>query len=153
MTRYYITEEGLKEKQKELDYLIHEYRPKVLESLKYAFDLGDLPENAEYDAASDEIEKIDERIHNLEDIINHHKIIEKRKTNKVELGSKVEIMYLDTNEIETYLIVGEKEADPMYNKISYSSPIAKAILNKKNNTKVTVEAPNTTYEVKILSIN
>lgn len=154
MMKHYITEEGLNEKKKELNYLIHEYRPQVLESLKYAFDLGDLPENAEYDAASDEIEKIDERIHALEDIINHCEIITKNKNlNKVAIGHQVEIEYLDTNEIETYTIVGEKEADPSCNKISCSSPIAKAILNKKINTKVVVKAPSTQYEIRVLSIN
>lgn len=153
MLNHRITNEGLENLKKELDYLINIYRPQVLESLKYAFSLGDLPENAEYDAANDELEKVDERIHNLEDILNHHEIITKQEIDKVQIGHSVEIEYLDTKEIEKYTIVGSSEANPILNKISSSSPIAQAIINKKINTTVTVEAPNNTYQIKILSIS
>ena len=79
-------------------------------------------------------------------------VITKADTDKVAIGAKVTIQYIDDDDTVEYSIVGSQEADPFENKISNESPIAKAILNKKVGDTVTVESPNGTYDVKIISI-
>jgi len=68
------------------------------------------------------------------------------------LGATVEIKYLDDNETEEYKIVGSKEANPLENKISNESPIAKAIEGKKKGAVVTVESPNGKYSIEIVNV-
>ena len=92
------------------------------------------------------------RIKELEYLIEHVTVIEAGDTSEVRVGSTVEIEYIDDNETEEYSIVGSTEADPFENKISNESPIAKAILGKKAGETVSVESPNGSYDVKIISI-
>ena len=148
----YLTEEGLKELQKELEHLKSVKRPAVIEALKEARALGDLSENAEYDAARTEQAVVEGKIQELEILIDRAVVIKEVKTDKVVIGSNVKIQYVEDNEVEVYTIVGSKEADPFSNKISNESPIAKAILGLKVDSIVTVESPNGQYNVKILEI-
>lgn len=149
---YYLTEQGLDELKKELEELKTVKRPEVIQALKEARALGDLSENAEYDAARSEQAEVEGRIAQLEVMIEKAKIIEKNDGDVVSFGSKVTIQYLDDNEKETYTIVGTSEVDPFDNKISNESPLAKAIMGKKVNEKATVMAEAGNYDVKILEI-
>ena len=149
---YYLTEQGLDELKKELEELKTVKRPEVIQALKEARALGDLSENAEYDAARSEQAEVEGRIAQLEVMIEIAKIIEKNDGDVVSFGSKVTIQYLDDNEKETYTIVGTSEVDPFDNKISNESPLAKAIMGKKVNEKATVMAEAGNYDVKILEI-
>lgn len=149
---FYVTEQGLEEMKKELDYLKLVRRPEIINALKDARALGDLSENAEYDAARTEQAVVEGKIQELEALIDKAVVIQEVKTDKVVIGSNVKLQYVDDDEIEVYSIVGSKEADPFSNKISNESPIAKAILGLKVDSVVTVESPNGKYRVKILEI-
>ena len=148
----YVTNEGLEKMKSELNYLKMERRPEVIQSLKEARALGDLSENAEYDAARAAQAEVESKIKELEYNIEHAKIISDEKTGKVSIGSVVKIKYVEDNETEEFTIVGSKEADPFENRISNESPIALAILGKKAKDKVLVDSPNGKYEVEILEI-
>ena len=74
------------------------------------------------------------------------------KKNEITVGATVEILYIDDDETEEYSIVGSTEADPLNNKISNESPIAKGIMGKKVGDVVTIESPNGNYDIKIVSI-
>lgn len=148
----YLTEEGLNEIKKELDYLKLKKRPEVINALKEARALGDLSENAEYDAARSEQATVEAKIIELENMIEHAIIIKEVKTDKVSIGNNVKIEYVEDNDTEVYSIVGSKEADPFNNKISNESPIAQAILGLKTGDIANVSSPNGEYQVKILEI-
>ena len=147
-----LTKEGLAELRNELDELINVKRPANLKAIKEARALGDLSENADYDAARAEQAQVEGRIQELEKIMENVHIIEKGETDKVSLGTTVKIKYVDDDEIEEYRIVGSKEADPSNNKISNESPIAKAIMNGKVGEIKKVASPNGEYEVEIVAI-
>lgn len=148
----YLTEEGLEELKKELDHLKFEKRPDVINALKDARALGDLSENAEYDAARQEQAIVEGRIAELEAMIENAVVILKKSTDEVSIGTKVKIEYVDDKETEEYSIVGSKEADPFLNKISNESPIAQAIIGLKVGDIAHVSSPNGEYDVKILEI-
>jgi len=148
----YLTKQGYEELKKELDYLKLEKRPEVINALKDARALGDLSENAEYDAARALQAEVEGRIAELEVMIDNAKIITEVSTDKVSLGSTVVVKYIEDNDTEEYTIVGSKEADPFANKISNESPIAKAILGLEVGKIVTVDSPNGKYDIEIVSI-
>ena len=149
----YLTEEGLNELKKELDYLKNEKRPEVIQALKEARALGDLSENAEYDAARAEQAEVEGKIASIEAMLENAEVIKDVNTNKVSIGTTVTLKYLEDGEVDTYTIVGSKEADPFDNKISNESPIAKAIIGSKKGEIVTVDSPNGKYQVEILEIS
>ena len=150
--KIYLTEEGLNELKKELDFLKLEKRPEIINALKDARALGDLSENAEYDAARSEQASTEARIKEIEKMLENVEIINSVKTDAVALGTKVKLEYVGDDEIDEYSIVGSKEADPSNNKISNESPIAKAIMNAKVGEVKKVASPNGEYEVEIVEI-
>ncbi len=147
-----LTKEGLKELQDELDDLINVKRPANLKAIKEARALGDLSENADYDAAKNDQAELEGRIKKIEKMLENYEIIEKKSTDTVGLGSTVNIKYIDDDEEDEYKIVGSQEADPFMSKISNESPIAKALLNKKVGDIVEVESPNGVYKIEITEI-
>ncbi len=148
----YLTKEGLEELKEELNVLKLEKRPEVIKSIKEAKELGDLSENAEYHAAREEQGFLESRIKELEFMVGNATIIEEKSTDKIRIGSTVEIKYIEDEDVDTYKIVGSIEADPFENKISNESPIAKAILGKKAGMVATVESPNGKYDIEILEV-
>lgn len=148
----YLTESGLNEMKKELEFLKLEKRPEVIAALKDARALGDLSENAEYDAARNEQAQVEGRIAELERMLENAIIIKDVSTDKVSIGTTVTIKYIDDNEEEEYAIVGSKEADPFENKISNESPIGKAIINKSEGDTVEISSPTGSYQIKIVSV-
>lgn len=121
MMKEMITKEGLEALMQKLDYLKKVRRIEIAESLKYATELGDLPENAEYDAALMEYDEIEYQIAKLEYILNNHIIMES-KTYKVKF---------DDGEIEEFKLVGQNEVDIFENKISPSSMMGMELINSK----------------------
>ena len=85
-------------------------------------------------------------------MVDNATIIEEKSTDKIRIGSTVEIKYIAEEDIDTFKIVGSIEADPFENKISNESPIAKAIIGKKAGMVATVDSPNGKYDVEILAI-
>ena len=148
----YLTQEGLAELKAELDNLINVRRPENIQAIKEARSLGDLSENAEYDAARNEQAQIEARIKQLEKMLENVSIISETSKDKVGIGSTVVIKYVDDDEEDEYKIVGSQEADPFESKISNESPIAKALLEHKVGDVVTVESPNGSYEIEIVEI-
>ena len=148
----YLTKEGLQELKDELDNLINVRRPENIIAIKEARSLGDLSENAEYDAARNEQAQIEARIKQLEKMLENAEIISETSTDQVGIGKTVSIKYVDDDEEDEYKIVGSQEANPFESKISNESPIAKALLNHKVGDLVTVDSPNGSYEVEIIEI-
>lgn len=151
---FIMTAEGFLEAENELNELKNVRRPEVIKALKEARALGDLSENADYDAARAEQAQIEGRILELEKIMENAEIIENKKTDTVDLGVTVKICYVDDDEEEEYRIVGSKEADPSNNKISNESPIAKSIIGAKVGEVRAVATPNGgSYNVIIKAIS
>ena len=148
----YLTQEGLDELKKELDELINIKRPENVQAIKEARSLGDLSENAEYDAARNEQAQIEARIKQIEKMLENVSIISDVNTDTVGIGNTVAIKYVDDDEEDEYKIVGSQEADPFESKISNESPIAQALFNHKVGDIVTVESPNGSYDVEIIKI-
>jgi len=146
----YLTIEGQKKIKEELAYLTKIKRVELSKELAFATSLGDLRENSEYDAVCEDFIQTENRIYELEKQLTESKIYKKQNKNRVEIGSKVTIEI--DNDLETYEIVGINEADIQNNKISYESPLGKALLNKKINDTVLVDIINP-YDVKIIEIN
>ena len=148
----YLTQQGLDDLKKELDDLINVRRPENIQAIKEARALGDLSENAEYDAARNEQAEIEGRIKQLEKMLENVSIITDVGTDTVSIGNTVSIKYVDDEEEDEYKIVGSQEADPFESKISNESPIAQALFDHKVVDIVTVKIPNGNYAVEIIEI-
>lgn len=148
----YLTQEGLDNLKKELDELINVRRPENVQAIKEARALGDLSENAEYDAARNEQAVIEARIKQLEKMLENASIITEVSTDTVGIGNTVKIKYIDDDEEDEYQIVGSQEADPFESRISNESPIAQALFDHKVGDVVTVDSPNGAYQVEITAI-
>ena len=148
----FLTAKGFIEIESELDELKKVKRPGIINAIKEARALGDLSENAEYDAARNEQAQIEARIQQLEKMLENVSIIAEVSNETVGIGNTVSIKYVDDDEEEEYKIVGSQEADPFESKISNESPIAKALFEHKVGDIVTVESPNGSYEVEIIEI-
>lgn len=148
----FLTIEGKKKFQEELDFLQKQKRPQLVERLANARSSGDLKENAEYHHAREELSFMDGRIEELEDILSSAKVIKKdgKTCHQVSLGSKV-IAESDGKET-TFYVVGDWEADPTSAKISHSSPLGKALIGRKIGEKVVFEAPVGKITYTILAI-
>ncbi len=147
----YLTSEGFLKLEEELNEAKTVKRPQIIKDLKEARAQGDLSENAEYSAARDAQGKLEARIKEIEYTLEHATIIENNNDGKVKVGSVVTILYDDDDE-EEYSIVGTNEADPFENKISNESPIAVAVMGKKEGDTVLVESPNGSFSVKIVKV-
>ncbi len=149
----YLTQSGLDDLKKELEYLRTEKRPEVINSLKEARALGDLSENSEYDAARAAQAEVEGRIKEIEAMLENVVVITGEKSDVASIGSNVKIKYVDDGEVEEYSIVGSQEADPFQNKISNESPIAKAIIGASVGSVAEVDSPSGKYQVEIISIS
>jgi len=153
MEKNYLTQEGYDKLQDELDFLRKERRHEVAQRLREASDGEDLIENAEYEAAKNEQAFVEGRIKELEILLATAKIITSNgHDDSIQVGSKVTIQEEGMDLKETLIIVGAAEANPIEGKISNESPLGKALLGHKKDDEVTVEAPNGSFNVKILKI-
>ena len=150
----YLTEEGLEKLQQRYHDLVHVEREKNKQELAEARSLGDLSENADYDAARERQAEIENEIAKLEYQLTpgHYEIIKAGKSKTVTIGSTVKMQFLDTMEEAEYQILGSTEADPLNGVISNETPLARAILDHKvgDEVEVNVKAP---YKVKIVKIS
>ena len=148
----YLTEEGLKKLQEEYHNLVHVEREIVKAELKEARSLGDLSENADYDAAREKQAQVEHRISEIEDMLKNYEMIDTKSGSKVvQIGSTVKVQFEDTKEEAEYRIVGKTEADPLSGLISNETPLAKAILDKKAGQTAEVHA-KIPYRVLIVKI-
>ena len=158
MKEYFVTKDHLEAMKERLEYLKVTGRTQAAEKIKAARELGDLSENAEYDAAKEEQGFIEQEIRELDEKILNAVIIEENATSDtVSIGSTVTVKFIDDGvdddeEIE-YSILGTTEADVLNNKISNESPLGKALIGKKVDEVIDVETPNGgTVQYKIVKI-
>jgi transcription elongation factor GreA len=150
MEKNYLTKEGLENLKKELDYLENTKKKEIAQKLKKAISYGDLSENAAYTEAKDDQAFLQGRILELKGIINSAEIIVNQERGKVDLGSKI-TLFCDKEEL-VFQVVGNTESDPLKGKISVSSPLGQAMLNKEVGDIASVEGPCGIIKYKILKI-
>jgi len=150
----FLTEDGLKKLESELEELKTVRRKEIAEKIKQALSFGDISENSEYDQAKNEQAQLEDRISKLEMMLRNAKIIDKDdiSTDKVSIGSKVLVKDLEYDEEMEYTIVGSAEADPYNGKISNESPVGKALLGRKSGDIVDVVVPDGIIKYQIISI-
>jgi len=150
-----ITSFGHKLLSDELDRLKKVDRPEVINAIKEARAQGDLSENAEYDAAKEKQGFIEGRIIELESKLSNSIIInpdELNKDGKCVFGTYVTVLNLSNDKTFTYQIVGEDEADVKVGKISFASPLSRALIGKVAGDIVEFQSPNGVQEYEIMSV-
>ena len=149
-----LTEEGLKALEDELQDLKLNRRKEVAQKIKEARELGDLSENAEYDAAKDEQRDIELRIEEIDKILKNAELVtdDDVDSSVINIGCTVRIKDLEYDEELEYKIVGSTEANSLKGKISNESPVGKALIGAKVGQKVEVETPAGIIVYKILEI-
>lgn len=144
-----LTKEAFESLNTELHELNLVKRPAMVARLSHAMAEGDLSENADYQNAKEELEFLDGRISELEEVVNNAKVLNGNgaHTGTVAIGTKVSVKL--GGKTQVFVLVGEWEADPANQKISHSSPLGQVLMGKKKGDKVTVEAPagQVTYEI------
>lgn len=151
----YLTEEGLKKLQEELNHLKTVERPSISRQIAEARDKGDLSENAEYDAAKDAQGLLELKISKMEELVASVRIIDESKldTSKVSVLCKVKIRNTTNKAEMTYTLVAENEADLKSGKISVSSPIGKGLLGKKVGEIADIITPGGVMKFEVLDIS
>jgi len=147
-----LSQEKFDELKAELERLTTTVRKEIADSLEYARSLGDLSENAEYQAARELQAATEERIRRLEHIVKSAVIVSEKKKDTVGFGSKVTIKKKGDKDEHTYTIVGSEEADMRQQKISHLSPLGEAMMNKKKGDTFTFSTPNGRQEYTIVTI-
>lgn len=151
----YMTAEGFRELEIELDHRKNVKRREISERLNEAIALGDISENAEYEDAKNEQATNEGRIIELNRILQSAEIIIVDSNDKehVMLGSRVQVRDMSTKIEYELELVGTNEADPLRSKISNESPLGSAIIGKKKNTTTIVKAPAGNIKYKVLNVN
>lgn len=149
-----LSEEGLKQLEQELSYLLTVKRLEVADRIKQAREYGDITENSEYEDAKNEQAFIEGRILVLEKTLRNARIIDTPVSGStaVALGNTVLLRDLEFGDEISYVIVGTLEADPMAHRISNESPVGQAILGKSVGTVVEVDAPVGVLRYEVLEI-
>ena len=151
-----VTKAGLQKMRDSLDQMKKIDRPRIVDSIARARELGDLKENAEYHAAKEQQGLLEAKIAKLEDQISRSQLIDTASmTNdgKVIFGSRVTIENQDNDKQMTFAIVGEFEADVEAGKLSVASPIARALIGKYVDDEALVETPAGQVEYVILKVD
>ncbi|KAA0691326.1 transcription elongation factor GreA [Halopseudomonas laoshanensis] len=155
MMKYPMTKQGAEALEAELKHLKSVMRPQITQAIAEARELGDLKENAEYHAAREQQGMVEARIRDIEGRLGNAQVIDVAtlpRTGKVFFGTTVEIVNVDTEESVSYQIVGDDEADIKINKISVSSPIARALIGKEEGDIVAVKTPGGVVEYEIVEV-
>ena len=151
---YPITKTGYQKLKNELKRLKSVERPAVIQAIEEARSHGDLRENAEYHAAKEQQGFIEGRLQEINGKLSNCQVIDPAMLsgNTVIFGATVTLLDLKTEEEMRYQIVGEEEADLNEKKISFSSPIARALIGKKSGDEISIRIPKGTIEVEVLDI-
>lgn len=156
MSKIPLTVTGAEMLKAELHNLKTVQRPAVIQAIAEARAQGDLSENAEYDAAKERQGFIEGRIKEIESKLAHAQIIDPKTLDadgRIVFGATVELEDLESGETVTYQIVGEDEADIKANKISISSPLARALIGKHAGDTASVQAPGGVRQYEILDVD
>ena len=154
MQKHPMTPEGEVVLKDELNTLKTKTRPEIIEAIAVARAHGDLKENAEYHAARERQSFVEGRIGELEDTTKRAEIIDttKLKGKTVRFGAKVKLADEETDEENTYQLVGEFEADIEQRKISILSPLGKALIGREIGDSVEVTTPNGVRYFEVVSV-
>lgn len=149
-----MTPRGYEALKADLQRIISVERPANIKDIEEAIAHGDLSENAEYHAAKEKQAHIAGRMAMLEDKIARAQIIETsgQSSDKVQFGATVVLSDVETEDEVTYTILGEDEADASQGRISITSPVAQALMNKQVGDEVVVKVPKGTRELEVLKI-
>ena len=149
----YLTREGHEKLQAELETLTRVTRMEVARRIAHAKDLGDISENAEYEAAKHEQAFVEGRIREIQHQLRNAQLIDEGVNGDkvIRIGSSVTVREEDGEEM-TYTIVGSAEAKPREGKISNESPVGAALLGKHVRQKVTVQTPSGAYKLTVVKI-
>ncbi|HGJ67610.1 TPA: transcription elongation factor GreA, partial [bacterium] len=150
-----VTEKKYTEKTALLNKLINEDVPANQKEIAFALSLGDLRENAEYKAAKEKQDELNSKIAKLKNEIERAQIFDKStaSTNKISFGTKVILLNLDTNNNETFTILGPWESEPSNNIISYLSPFGKKLINHKVGDTLSFTINEKTFNYKVVKID
>ena len=127
-------------------------RPAKIAQLKAARALGDLSENTEYSTAKRELRHLESRLRYLNKQLQYSQVIKPADGQTVYLGTRVTLRFEDDDDVTDYQVVGKMEADLAKQKISFDSPLGRALLHHRAGEVVTVQAPQSAYQVKIIKI-
>lgn len=155
MSKVPLTVNGAEKLRRELEELKTVARPRIIAAIAEARAHGDLKENAEYHAAREQQSFAEGRIKEIEGKLSNAQIIDVTKIDAngtVVFGATVELQDIDSDELVTYQIVGDDEADIKEGRISIGSPIARALIGKEEEDVVTVKAPGGNKEYEILAV-
>ncbi len=149
-----LTYEGLKQLEDELQDLKVNRRKAVAVKIKEARELGDLSENAEYDAAKEEQRDIESRIEEIDKILKNAEVVVEEDVDDsvINIGCSVKIKDLELKEVLEYKIVGSTEANSLKGKISNESPVGKALIGAKKGQTIDVETQVGVIQYKIMDI-
>ncbi|MFO7171606.1 MAG: transcription elongation factor GreA [Bacillota bacterium] len=150
----FLSREGLRRLEEELEYLRSIRRKEVAARIKQARENGDIAENSEYEDAKNEQAFVEGRILTLEKMLRNAQVLEVGggPPGVVTLGCRVRLLDLETQEVEEYWIVGTLEANPAENRISDESPVGRALLGRAVGDEVEVEVPVGTLRYRILEV-
>lgn len=149
----YITPQGFKKLQDEFKQLFQNERPKLVETVAWAAGNGDRSENGDYIYGKKRLREIDKRLKFLRDRIEAAQVVDPKtlQSDKVVFGATVRIRDEDGQE-KTYQIVGEDEIEPGQNKISWKSPMARALIGKQIGDEVEIRRPAGVLSAEIVAI-
>jgi transcription elongation factor GreA len=150
-----LTPQGLEELKARIDHLSTERRREVAERIKEAREFGDISENSEYDDAKNEQAMLERQIAELEEKVRSASVLDEGSvsTDSVQVGTTVHVRDQATDKSQKFKIVGAPEANPAEAKLSYESPVGKALIGRKRNEVVSVPVPRgPARELKITKI-
>lgn len=147
-----ITRQGYENLRKKLEYLKNEALPKAEQRLGAARELGDLSENSEFDAAREELWRLERLIGEVADLLGRAEVVDASKVDQtvVSFGATVKILNMSTNKTIEYTIVGDGETDSEKGQISISSPLAQGLLGARKDEVREIELPAGKQTFKIL---
>jgi transcription elongation factor GreA len=154
MTKIPMTADGFQRLEEELRHLKQTERPAVIRQIAEAREHGDLSENAEYHAARERQSFIEGRVAELEDKIARAEVIDVSKLSgkQIKFGATITVVDEDTDEKNSYQIVGPDEADIREKRLSITSPLARAVIGKKVGDTVEVTTPNGSKSYEIVKV-
>jgi transcription elongation factor GreA len=152
---HFMTAIGKKKLEEELEKLIKIEREQIKQTLAEARELGDLKENAEYHAAKEKQSLVEGKILELQNKLNKGQVVDvsQIKSDRIVFGATIVLFDPSKDKTVTYQIVGADEANIQAGKISYTSPLAKALLGKQEGDTVSFKAPKGIIEYEVEKIS
>jgi transcription elongation factor GreA len=152
MAASHLSPQAYERLQEELAWRTGEHRRELSLAIERARELGDLSENADYDAAKDEQGKSEARVRQIEQILKEAVVLEGATGDVVEPGCVVELRYEGDDDLQTYLVGSIEERDEQYDVLSPASPVGQAILGAGPGTSVTYQGPRREMSVTVVSV-